>query len=639
MKTRELAVPTKMGFKEIMTLHGFNGFIPTHKIINKRVPGIGATYNEIMSERHSIIIVPFTAIIEVKKLKHGDNLCVIYGEYAPETAVVDILAYLRNDSIPWKKIMTTPESFWKVKLALLEHNPSYIKEFFCLIDECDVLVHDAIFRKDMLQIMPDFFSFKSKSMISATPLPPSDPRFVAEEFEYLTLEPKYLIKPKLNLIVTNNINASIRERIDFLNKKDDKPILIFTNCKRTIAYLAKLEHIKDNYKVFCNESLDNKFFKPHGIQNVSESVGSQEYAKYNFFTSRFFSGVDFFLSKKTKPHVIMVSNVTQAPHSMISPQVSAIQIYGRSRNGISSTTHITNLLKGINYLDKYDIIKNIDKRIYHLKELNRIRSKSFDKTTIKVLNDIADKDDANVIFQKDKTINPYFRDNFLYIQITNNLYSNEQALLNEYKEGNFFKPTLNSVYKPLTEDDLNKLKRLKHRRKSEEILVQLEQLVNRYGLFNLSKDYEDYYSHLNILAKEDKLIHEGFFTLGSEMISKLKFNRKKIRSAIFDTRKGDKKNYVRMIDEIILAFEPYLSYSARIPLYIDVIEKELDAIYTKFNYESKPGKLAKASGTDIEDYFDFKRINGKKKVDGIYKTYYILYKPKFKLSDEAARLR
>lgn len=47
-----------------------------------------------------------------------------------------------------------------------------------------------------------------------------------------------------------------------------------------------------------------------------------------------------------QPHVIMLTDVYFAEHTMIDPYTDAIQIVGRFRNGVSSITYISNTKKG-----------------------------------------------------------------------------------------------------------------------------------------------------------------------------------------------------------------------------------------------------------------------------------------------------
>jgi hypothetical protein len=632
METITIGIPNKeMRFEEIMKLHGFNGLIPSKYIINKKIPGLGATTNEIESERNSIIIAPFTALIEVKKLRYESKLFALYGEYDTEQAVTDLLSYLNDDKVEFKKIMTTPESFFKVKLALTIYDINYTQNFFMLFDECDVLIADALFRSEMLKVLPDFFSFKDHSFISATPIIPSDIRFDEFGFKHLVLEPQFIIDQKLRLIVTNNINSSARDILSYCSKIDSNPVFIFTNCKTTIAYLAKLPQIVDDYKIYCSERLRNEFFGEQGFKQVFTSVSDQSFANYNFLTSRFFSGVDMLLPHDIKPHILMISNVTRTPHSIIHPNITALQIYGRCRGGITSITHLTTIYKEIPHLDENAIEQHIDKEIYHLNELRKLGKKVLTSESRKLVKDLQEKNHGNIVFNDDGTINPYYRDNYLSIKLTENIYTSEQSIVNQYNKGKFFKVDSETVYKAFSDEDINNLKKSNGKKKAIEVMKQIHSLITQYGRFYLGNEQQAYQNHLYLLQKEDPLIFEAYFLIGPHQIAQLKFNRKAIRGAIYNVKKDDDKNHLQMIDEVINSFR------LNEPIYIDKIETILSAIYAQFGYKDKYGKVKKAKGSNIEQYFEGKRINGKRKINGVYRTYYILYKEKYKLSSEFYR--
>ncbi len=144
--------------------------IPADCILSKRIPGCGATTLEIMTDRNSIIIVPNVPVINSKEKKFTN----IKGVYE-DVKVSDIIKYLKENS--QYKIMTTPESFGKVKTACKRCGINIYSRFFLLDDECHQLVKDVDFRGDIVLPMDDFFQFAHKALVSATPIKFSDPRF------------------------------------------------------------------------------------------------------------------------------------------------------------------------------------------------------------------------------------------------------------------------------------------------------------------------------------------------------------------------------------------------------------------------------------------------------------------------------
>ena len=84
--------------------------IPPNCILSKRIPGCGATKLELDADHNSIIMVPNLPVIHSKCQNRKEFL----GVYEKVT-VGDIIRYLNGHNR--HKIITTPESFGKVKTA------------------------------------------------------------------------------------------------------------------------------------------------------------------------------------------------------------------------------------------------------------------------------------------------------------------------------------------------------------------------------------------------------------------------------------------------------------------------------------------------------------------------------------------
>ena len=125
--------------------------IPTRVILNKVLPGLGATYCEIMSERSSIIIEPNVPVIVGKTEKHKNLLGVYRGVKTDEVA-----RHLRKHPVGCK-IMVTPESFRKVKQAMEDEGVDMYNDFFMLFDECEKIIQDNDFRETIEAPLDDFF--------------------------------------------------------------------------------------------------------------------------------------------------------------------------------------------------------------------------------------------------------------------------------------------------------------------------------------------------------------------------------------------------------------------------------------------------------------------------------------------------
>ena len=322
-------------------------------ILHKTVCGIGATTLELETERNSIIIEPNVPVIKGKELKHPSMLGVYEG-----VSTKDIEEYIKGEEYP-KKIMTTPESFPKIKKAMQRAGTDMYNGYFLLYDECDRLISDVDYRSTVTLPTKDFFKFKSKAMVSATPIMPSDPRFADSGFETVKIVPTYDYRQDIEIIQTNNVMSVFRTTLSGLDDADK--VCVFYNSTAGIEKVITGMGIQDDSYVYCStESMDK--LKSHDFENVSDTLtvtgGYAQLSKYNFFTSRFYSAVDIELEEK--PVVIMLTELFSAPHTMIDPETEAIQIAGRFRNGYKRLIHITNSNRKIEYRTKEEMEKYLD---------------------------------------------------------------------------------------------------------------------------------------------------------------------------------------------------------------------------------------------------------------------------------------
>jgi hypothetical protein len=303
--------------------------LPTNTYINKFLPNTGATTMEIKAERHSIIIEPNVPVIEGKEEFHNQEVLKVIGVYEDVT-YFDIRDYL-NSGVRYKKIITTPESYPKVKSAIDKSSFNRYNDFFILLDECERVIQDCGYRNKIILPFDDFFQYKGKAMISATPLIPSDPRF--NKFKQIQIVPKFNYKKALSLVTTNSLLLSLRK---YLDQNPDEHYFIFLNSTEVAASLINALDIKSDSNIYCARESVYKL-KINNFENSFERITKtgfkqETFRKYNFFTSRFFSAVD--IKVDYKPTVIMLTDTIHAFHSTLDPITESVQILGRLRNGI-----------------------------------------------------------------------------------------------------------------------------------------------------------------------------------------------------------------------------------------------------------------------------------------------------------------
>ena len=326
--------------------------IPTDTILCKTLTGLGATYGEIKAKRHSIIIQPNVSTIQCKcnDPKHThDNLIGVIDK----VGVDDVKEYILASKDKYCKFLVTPESFHKVKKAFEELDMYMYSECFMLIDESHKLVKDADYREGIYLPLDDFFQFKGKALVSATPLELSDPRF--NDFQRLVIEPQFSYDKDIHIQYTNNTLE--RFKVTVRDSKNDC-ICVFLNSTDTIYALMEKTGILEESTVFCANKSVRKLKYSLNFKNAYSRFEPKRMRKFNFFTSRFYAGMDIEL--ECKPDLIMLSDVNLVEHTVLDPYSDMIQIVGRFRNGVNYITHITNTFTDYTYRSKEEVLREVE---------------------------------------------------------------------------------------------------------------------------------------------------------------------------------------------------------------------------------------------------------------------------------------
>ena len=255
--------------------------IPSNCILSKRIPGCGATTLELEADRSSIIIVPNIPVIDSKCQKYSYILGVYEGVNQNQ-----IVEYLTNNTT--RKIMTTPESFRKIKTACQKSNINIYTEFFLLIDECHQLIKDVDYRLDIVMPMNDFFLFKHKALVSATPIGFCDPRFKENGFEEVAITADYDYRQEITVTHTYNIAKAVGEYLE----KHNGTICFFVNSVVEIYSLMIHFNLLENSTVYCAPKSKSKLKTEYGFANAHTEWSADTMKRCNFFTGRFFTAFD-----------------------------------------------------------------------------------------------------------------------------------------------------------------------------------------------------------------------------------------------------------------------------------------------------------------------------------------------------------
>lgn len=576
MEIKEITIDKGQRLSDIMSE------IESHTVLHKTVCGIGATTLELNCARNSIIIEPNVPVIKGKEAKHPYLLGVYEG-----VTVKMIEKYLYDNEDGYKKIMTTPESFGKVKKAIRNTGTDIYKTYFLLYDECERLIKDVNYRRSITLPTTDFFRFERKAMVSATPIMPSDPRFDEQGFVMNRIVPTYDYRQDIEVIQTNN--AMTMFRCVLKEMSDEGRVCIFYSSTDGIEGIVENAGIKDKTSIFCGtESMEK--LKSHGFDKVNDSIMTENgYARldrYNFFTSRFYSAVDIELEHK--PVVIMLTELHSAPHTMIDPATDAIQIAGRFRNGYKRLVHITNSDKTIEYMSHDELEKYLDSSHEAYTTVNGLYLKAEEKGAIDQYRQAYKAMDYARFILQNGLIDFFMRDNAFQDELVKSYYQRTSTIRQAYEDTKAFNVTYRYQRIALSDKENRKLKQPISREEANRIMFRL--------IHGTAKSKGSKYNQLLLdeLKSGCELMTEAYRVLGAKRIKEIGFSDAALRQAISEKQTSDKERGYGLITAIYNEFSENIWYSNQ------QINGKLKQVFDTFGIRYDGRGIAKK----ICNYFD-----------------------------------
>jgi len=594
--------------------------IPTNCILDKTICGLGATHSELIAKRNSIIIEPNVPVIKGKTEKYKGIRLGVYDGVQERT----IKKYLSNKNIKYKKILCTPENYLKVRRLAkdIDENLLYDK-YFCLCDECEKMTQDIDYRVSIDLPMIDFFRYKGKAFVSATPLEIRNPEFKKHNFFKLKIIPKFNYLKNIHLIVTNRYNDRVTQKLNEL--ANSKCVCVFLNSTNGINKLVT--YLKGNgiidYKVFCSKKSVYKF-EDRAITESFEDL-NLPLAKYNFFTSRFFSAVD--INIDIKPDILILTDLWEATHTEIDPYTSAIQLCGRFRiktgeQNFNSITHITNvgyyneqMLLTEQDIDVYidEAQKNynlLDEKLKQATEKGRIRLLENDKKKL-IYNRFVDTDE-----ETNKTYTNYFAiDNFYDDYRVKSYYLTPERLANAYLATKHFKPSLEIHIEAVGEDSSLYYAKLRTNKECRQhIVANLEILIKEFGANSDKVAYaKSQFKREDDYKKSDNAdyIIKAIEKLGCKVLKTTNCTDREINELLAKHQKAAnlEKRFAPEVKQAIKDKYPKGEY-----IKTDVIA-EIQKIY---DYNGIDEKVTYSGEFGVERYFCCDVLKGKNKKGMIY---------------------
>ena len=558
----------------------------------KKFPGVGATYLEIHSHRPSILIEPNVPVIQGKCAKSDDDFK-LFGVY--EGVSIDAITRYLQEPNPYHKLMTTPESFQKVKQAVNNVGIDLYSHFFCLMDESHLLVKDVDYRENIVLPMNDFFLFKQKALVSATPIALSDPRFKTQGFRTVTIDANYDYRQEITVIHSNNSLQSIREYL----KEHDTPVCFFINLVDYSHSLIKELGIENESSIFCAPKSALKLKHELNFHNAYDEWRADRMRSFNFFTSRFYNAFDLELAYS--PHVVMLTDIKASAYTMLDIHTDCVQIAGRFRNGLESLTHIYTTDHNLPTPNREEIRTNQFAHEHAYNTIRTLYNSASSEAEKNAFGEAMRSLPFNKMLYPDGKKNYFAIDNDTNDRLMDSSYHDSKRIEALYYSCNMFKPSCMGYNYPLEIFNHLQLKgsKMTVREKRKKMVACLSEITEPLSEFDM--DY------INEMRKVDSLLIEAYELLGLDAIKEMNYSQKRMNEAVILKQvKGNKT--VKLVKNSFKVGNKYKCSE---------IVSELTRIFELLNIH--PHKTIR--GETIQYYFDAIPCKiGKKRERGYYLT-------------------
>ena len=558
----------------------------------KKFPGVGATYLEIHSHRPSILIEPNVPVIQGKCAKSDDDFK-LFGVY--EGVSIDAITRYLQEPNPYHKLMTTPESFQKVKQAVNNVGIDLYSHFFCLMDESHLLVKDVDYRENIVLPMNDFFLFKQKALVSATPIALSDPRFKTQGFRTVTIDANYDYRQEITVIHSNNSLQSIREYL----QEHDTPVCFFINLVDYSHSLIKELGIENESSIFCAPKSALKLKHELNFHNAYDEWRADRMRSFNFFTSRFYNAFD--LELDYLPHVVMLTDIKASAYTMLDIHTDCVQIAGRFRNGLESLTHIYTTDHNLPTPNREEIRTNQFAHEHAYNTIRTLYNSASSEAEKNAFGEAMRSLPFNKMLYPDGKKNYFAIDNDTNDRLMDSSYHDSERIEALYYSCNMFRPSCMGYNFPLKMFNRLQLEgsKMTVREKRKKMVTCLSEITEPLSEFDM--DY------INEMRKVDSLLIEAYELLGLDAIKEMNYSQKRMNEAVILKQvKGNKT--VKLVKNSFKVGNKYKCSE---------IVSELTRIFELLNIH--PHKTIR--GETIQYYFDAIPCKiGKKRERGYYLT-------------------
>ena len=303
-------------------------------ILNKEIPGCGATTVALTDEHKTIICSPRNELLKNNHEQDPDTLLVIGGVDTKE-----IEAYLQTAELP--KILVSYDSVYKLIGCI-----KYKSDWRVVVDEFQCLLADSSFKSEIeLHFLDNSRSFPYVTFLSATPildkyLEQID-HFKDMNYYQLDWEEKDIVRVYRER-TKNPINAAL-EIVRYYQNGNypsvyvngeriySKECVIFLNSVNNIVNIIKQTELKPeevNIIVGNSEDNDRQIARiGEGFKRGRIPLKGETHKKFTFCTSTAYAGCDFY---STNAATFVISDCNR-PNTAVDIATELVQIAGRQR--------------------------------------------------------------------------------------------------------------------------------------------------------------------------------------------------------------------------------------------------------------------------------------------------------------------
>ena len=571
-------------------------------ILNKEIPGCGATTVALTDEHKTIICSPRNELLKNKHEQYPDTLLVIGGVDTKE-----IEAYLQTAELP--KILVSYDSVYKLIGCI-----KYKSDWRVVVDEFQCLLADSSFKSEIeLHFLDNSRSFPYVTFLSATPildkyLEQID-HFKDMNYYQLDWEEKDIVRVYRER-TKNPINAAL-EIVRYYQNGNypsvyvngeriySKECVIFLNSVNNIVNIIKQTELKpEEVNIIVGNSDDND----KQIARIGEGfkrgripLKGETHKKFTFCTSTAYAGCDFY---STNAATFVISDCNR-PNTAVDIATELVQIAGRQRLACNPFREFLTFIYNVNTEDitQDEFNESLEKKVNVTLDEIRDNNNAGEALRAKRIKDFRRIPD-NVKYQDSYTMYDEQKGEFVFNRLA---YVNEQYCFDvqkfNYQNGVIVKKLLQDSSFDVSENQTYAVyqEQLKH-------LIKKEPFVDRMQAYCEYRAKQGLIVNLAMSTLESKYPELRYYyeALGADRIKALNYKEKKLLNEIHIMKTKNKIRHelhgtIHIGDRILTAD----------------IQQTLRVVYDRLGIDKSP------KATDLNEFFEIHSVkiptaNGRK---------------------------